>query len=131
MVVGADSKQWNINDAQYLPGGALSVFLGKSRSLVKENEIVKSKFGNWLAVKLRHKNKTIALINVYRIPSSSPNGNLSSLTQYNLVEGSSKTPSDYRKEILRQIKEHLKAHEDITDIILAGDLNQSASSNEI
>ena len=79
----------------------LSAFLGKSRSLVKENEIKKSNFRNWLAVKLHHKTKTIAVINVYRIPSSSSNGNLCSLTQYNLLAGDERSPNEYRKEIFR------------------------------
>ena len=36
MIIGADSNQWDINRKEYLPGGLLSVFLGKSRALIKE-----------------------------------------------------------------------------------------------
>ena len=131
LVIGADSQQWQINQKQYLPGGVLSAFLGKSRSLVNENKIKKSNFGNWIAVKLQHKNKTIAVINVYRISSSSSNGNLCSLTQYNLLEGKVRSPAEYRKEIFKQIKEYLNENEDINDVLLAGDLNQNIASNKI
>ena len=93
---------------EYLPGDILSVFLGKSRSLVKEEEIFKSKIGNWMAIKLYHKGRTLVVINIYQIPSTSSNGNKCSLMQYNLAEGKAKSTNDYRKEILLQIKEYLK-----------------------
>ena len=131
MIIGADSNQWDINRKEYLPGGLLSVFLGKSRALIKEQEIYKSKRGNWMAVKLNHKRKTIALINIYRIPSSSSNGNVCSLTQYNLLDGEAKSTSDYRKEILKEIKDYIASNEDIDDVLLAGDLNQNVASSEI
>ena len=76
-----------------------------------------------MAVKLNHKRKTIALINIYRIPSSSSNGNVCSLTQYNLLDGEAKSTSDYRKEILKEIKDYIASNEDIDDVLLAGDLN--------
>ena len=46
IVIGADSKQWQINQYQYLLGGALLAFLGKSRALTKENETYESNLGN-------------------------------------------------------------------------------------
>jgi len=60
-----DSMQWEVIKNEYLPGGILSVFLGKSRSLVKEEEIFKSKMGNWMAIKLYHKGRILVVINIY------------------------------------------------------------------
>ena len=131
LIIGADSIQWNINKNEYLPGGLLSAFLGKSRALVKEQEIFKSKLGNWISVKLNHNKKTIAIINIYRIPSSSSNGNICSLTQYNLLNGEAKSTTSYRKEIFNEIKEYLESNDDIDDILIAGDLNQNIASSEI
>lgn len=131
LVVGADSNQWTITPNQYLPGGIMSAFLGKSRALIKEKEIHKSSMGNWMAVKLHHRNKTLVIINLYRIPAASSNGEICSLTQYNLNDGQAKSTNTYRKEIFSQIKDYLKKNDDIDDVIIAGDLNQDIASNEI
>ena len=45
-ITGASIKQWSINENEYLPGRTLSVFIEKSRSLIKENEIFQSTLGN-------------------------------------------------------------------------------------
>jgi len=68
---------------------------------------------------------------MYRIPTSTSNGNKYSLTQYNLVDGKAKKPAQYRKEILSEIKKYVKDNEDIEEIILAGDFNQDIRSNEV
>ena len=46
MICAADSTRWTNAPNNYLPGGVLSAFKGKIRSLVNENEVVKSKLGN-------------------------------------------------------------------------------------
>ena len=130
-IIGLDSRQWDINKKDYLPGRILSVFGGKSRALLQDHEVYTNEIGNWMAVKLRHKNKTLGIINVYRILAMSSSGNTCSLTQYNLAEGQTKLPASYRKEILSQIRDYVHKNEDIDDIIIAGDFNQNITSSEI
>ena len=109
----------------------MSVFKGKIRALVNENDIEKSKLGNWISVPMQHNGKKILIINVYRIPASSAQGPRCSLTQYNVVEGKVKSATEYRKEIFKQIKQHVNKQHDIDDLIIAGDLNQNINANEI
>ena len=131
IVCGADSKQWDVTPRMFLPGGILSIFTGKGRSLIDENEIYKNELGNWMAVKMKHNGKTIALINLYRIPATSSNGVTCSLTQYNLQEGKSRSTKHYRTDILKQIKTYIMNNNEITDILIAGDFNQNIGSDEI
>ena len=131
LIVGVNSKQWEVTLREYLPGGILSIILGKCRALVQENEIYKSPLGNWMAVKMHQNKKTIVVINLYRIPTASSNGETCSLTQYNLLEGQARSTTHYRKEIFKQIKSYLHQHQDIDDIIITGDFNQDIRSKEV
>ena len=107
----------------------MSAFLGKSRALIKDNEMNKSKMGNWIAVKLSH--KILIAINLYRIPTTLSNRNKCFLTQCNLLNGKTKSASTYQKEIFHQIKIYIKKNDNITDIIIAGDFNQNIASKHI
>jgi len=129
-VEGCDSKKWNLSTNNYLPGGLLTIIQGKSRSLLDEEKTQKSKLGNWMAIQLSHNNKTIAIINIYRIPISTSKGPRCCFTQYTLTEGKIKSTTQYRKEILRQIKEYVHENK-IDDIIIGGDFNQGIATNEI
>ena len=80
---------------------------------------------------MKHNGKTIALINVYRIPATSSNGATCSLTQYNLQEGKSRSTKHYRTDILKQIKTYVMNNHEITNIIIAGDFNQNIGLDEI
>jgi len=84
-----------------------------------------------MACTLHHNDKNLVIINMYRIPIISPNGNKYSLIQYNLHNRKTKTPIQYQKEIFKQIKEFLSSNIDITDIIIGGDLNQHITSREV
>ena len=84
-----------------------------------------------MAIKLQHNTRTLAIINLYCLPTTSPNGNICSLTQYNLKEGKVKSINKYRKEIFAQIKSYLARNDDISDLIIAGDFNQSVASKEV
>lgn len=130
-VYAADSKSWKLTNNNYLPGGVLSVFQGKIRSLINEEEVEQSKVGNWIAIPIQHNGKKVLFINIYRIPVKSTQGSWCSLTQYNVVEGNAKSSGEYRKEIFKEIKQYVNQKEDIDDIIIAGDLNQNVNANEI
>ena len=52
-----------------------------------------------MAVKLKHNNKVLVLINIYRILITSSNSPFYALTQYNKVDSKVKSTSEYRKEI--------------------------------
>jgi len=84
-----------------------------------------------MAYTLYHNDKNLVIINVYRIPAISLNGNKCSLIQYNLHDRKTKTPTQYQKEIFKQIKEFLSSNIDITDIIIGGNLNQHIASREV
>jgi len=129
-VIGCDSKKWDLTTNNYLPGGLLTVVQGKCRALLQDETIHKSNLGNWMAIQLTHNNKTLVIINLYRIPISSSKGPRCCLTQYNLSEGKVKNSNKYRKEILSQIEEYVNSN-NIDEIIIAGDYNQQISSNEI
>ena len=92
---------------------------------------MRGSLGNWIAIKLQHNTRTLAIINLYRLPATFPNGNVCSLTQYNLKEGKAKSTNKYRKEIFAQIKSYLARNDDISDLIIAGDFNQSVASKEV
>ena len=101
VVIGADSRQWDVTPRQCLPGGILSIISGKCRSLVNENEIFKGDLGNWMAIKMHHKGKTIALVSLYRMPLTSSNGETCSLTQCNLLEGQTRSTTHHRKDVFK------------------------------
>ena len=130
LVKDADSGQWDITRQAYLPGGVVTAILGKARALVKD-KIIKSPLGNWMACTLSHKDKDIVIINIYRMPSTSPNGDRCSLTQYNLKDGKVKSPKEYRTEIFQQIKKYLSELKKVDDIIIGGDFNQHIANKEV
>ena len=109
----------------------MAAFIGKCRALISEEEMCKGKLGNWMAIKLKHHNKTLIVITTHRLPSSSSNGPTCSLTQCNLVDGKAKTTTEHRKEIFYQIKMHLQGLDEVSDVIIAGDFNQNIASNEV
>ena len=106
-----------------MPGGVIIALRGRAKSVLEDKSIFKGKLGKWIAIKLSAQNRKIAIINIYHLPSSISNRNKCSLTQYNLIDGKAKKPSQYRKEILRDIKKYVEENEDIEDTILAGDFN--------
>ena len=93
IVMGADTQRWEVTPNQYLPGGIVTAIRGREKSIMIEESVYRGAVGNWIAVKFTFKTKTIAIINIYRIPSSSSGENKCSLTLYNLVEGKVKTLS--------------------------------------
>ena len=126
----ADSKLWRITNNNHLPGGVMVIIRGKARALMLEEKTTKSQLGNWIAIHLQHNERIIIIINIYRIPNSTQYGPKCSATQYNLKEGKAKSPSEYRREVLNQIKNYLDGQE-YHDVIIAGDFNQNINSNEI
>ena len=108
VVIGADSKQWDVTPRLFLPGRILSIITQKGRSLINEKEIHKGELGNWMAIKMKHNSKMVVMINLYRIPSTSSNSPTFSLTQYNLLEGQTRSTGYYRNGIFKQIKTYIK-----------------------
>jgi len=92
-----DSGQWQITRYNYLPGGILAAIRGKAVPLIQDEEIYFSKLGNFVSVKLKQINKIIALITLYRVPSTSPQEPSCCVTQYNVKEGKLALPNEYRK----------------------------------
>ena len=127
----ADSKSWQTSKKNHLPGGVLNIVRRKFKSMTQEESIAKGKCGNWIAATLQHNGKTIIVINIHRLPVASTQGPRCCATQCNVLEGSAKSTTDYRKETLQQIKDYLNQLSDIDDVIIAGDMNQNVSSNEI
>ena len=56
---------------------------GKSTSLINKDQVEKGYLRNWMVVKFSQNNKTIAIINIYRIPVISQKGPYCYLTQNN------------------------------------------------
>ena len=129
-IFAADSEQSNLAKNIYLLGGLMSIFQGKIRLLINE-KVERGPLGNWMAIKLQYNIRTLAIINLYYLPTTSPNGNVCSLTQYNLKEGKAKSTNKYRKEIFAQIKSYLARNDDISDLIIAEDFNQSVALKEV
>ena len=129
-VIGSDSKQWQLTNNNYLPGGLLTIIKGKCRALLQESQTHVNKYGNWMATTFSHNNKAVVVINLYRIPTSSSKGPRCCQTQYNIINGNMKSSTQYRKEILQQIKNYIQTNQ-FNDIIIAGDFNQNIASNEI
>ena len=78
---------------------------------------------------LKHNGKRLEIINLHQIPSSLSNGECCSCTQHVIVEKKVKTIAEHRKEMLQQIKNHLRRNEDVADIAIAGDYNQDVRDN--
>ena len=127
----ADSGRWELTKNEWLPGGVLTSVRGSITSVVSE-KVHKGKYGNWIAIQLESQAKTVVIINVYRIPISSPeNAICSSLIQYNLIDGEAKTSTQYRNQIFKEIEDFVKNNNNITDVIVAGNFNQSVKSRAI
>jgi len=129
-VIGSDSKQWQLTNKNYLPGRLLTIIKGKCRALLQENQTYVNKFGNWMSMIFSHNNKTVTVINLYRIPTSLSKGPRCCQTQYNITNRIMKSSTQYRKEILQQIKEYIQTKQ-FNDIIIASNFNQNIASNEI
>lgn len=67
----ADSGRWELTKKEWLPGGVMSAVRGSVASLVQDEEVYKGKYGNWIAMKIVGKEKTVVFINFYRIPVTS------------------------------------------------------------
>ena len=126
----ADSKEWNVTNNDYLPGGVMSMFFERCGSFIEKNKVKIGKLGNWDAISMNYKRKRVEVINLYRIPLSSSNGPRCSLTQYARIDEKIKSASKYRSEIFNEIIQYAKS-QNITDIIIAGDYNQSISDNAV
>ena len=131
LIFVVDSKEWKTTSSDYLPGGIASVIFSKCSPLINKKGVKQGWLGNWIAVPMQYKNKRIEVINLYRIPSSSSNGVCCSLTQYNRIDGAMNTLTKYRKEIFKEILDHIKNNPEINDIIIGGDYNQYLNDNEV
>ena len=130
-IVINDSKQYYVTRNNYLLGGLLNIIFNKCSPIIQQQKITKGRLGNWSAIALEYNGKRVELINLYRILLSSSNGVSCLYTQYILVDKCSKTVSQYRKEVLKEIKQHIQNNQEITDIIIARDYNQDIKENEI
>ena len=118
-----DSKLWNTTSSDLLPERLITVAQRSITSLINNKSIIKGRLGNQIAMKLQHNRKTLAIINLYRIPRSLSNGVYYCLIQYNKIDRKAKIIKDYRKEILDEIEKYIKKNSNINNIITAGDLN--------
>ena len=78
----------------------------------------------------KYNNKSLAIINICRLPWSSSKGLRCCIIQYNLRDSEVKNNNTYQKGILHQIKQYIK-NNNIGDIIIGGDFNQNILANEI
>ena len=131
VIKAADNSDKITTTTNYLPGRAMSILRRKCVALINESKIVKGPLGNWIAMPLTMNNKYVVLINVCRIPTSNQHGQKRNLTQCNVIEGDAKGAVEHRKEIFNQIKTYVNSNQQINDIILTGDLNQSIKSNDV
>ena len=131
IVLTSDGKEWETTSSDYLPGGVMNVILSKCSLIFQQNNVTKGRLGNWLAFSLQHKKKKLEIITIYRIPRTSSNGVSCSLTQYNRINRKINSTTSYRKELLNDIREHLRKNPDINDVIISGDYNQYLGNNEI
>ena len=73
-IIAADSKQWNLNNNSYLPGGVLMIIFERCKPFIDKKTIKLGKLGNWSAISLQYKGKRLELINLYHIPATSSYG---------------------------------------------------------
>ena len=66
----ADSKEWIMKPKDCLPGGLISEFYGKCRSLIQEDKTKIGKLGNWIVITLDHDSEKLLIIKMYRIPKT-------------------------------------------------------------
>ena len=130
-IIVADSKEWAITSSDYLPGGVLNAIYNKYRPILKQKKVKKGRLGNWSAIALEYEGKQLELINVCRLLRSSSNRVCYSLAQYNLADGKIKLTTECRREILEEIKRYVNKSTDTSDIIIAGDCNQSIGDKEV
>ena len=73
-MITADSKEWNMTPKDHLPGGLMSAFYGKYRSLMQEDKTKIGKLGNWMAIMLEHNDKKLLIVKMCRMPGTASNG---------------------------------------------------------
>ena len=127
----ANSGKQNLTKNEWLPGRVVSTIRGKAILLIETDDISKGKYGNQIAMKLKNNGKILLIINIYRIPITSLVKVCSCLTQYNLMYGKAKSPTEYQNEIFKEIKDFIKKNNNVNDIILARDLNQDITSRPV
>ena len=112
-----------------MPRGVLTTVRERIASLVQDDIVRRGKCGNWITVKLVGKGKITVIINVCRIlATSNSDSTCSILIQYNLVDRETKSASQCRNEIFKEIEEHAKKNNDANDIMISRDMNHSVTS---
>ena len=66
-VITVDSKQWNMTENEYLPGGLINIISQKYTSIIDWSKIQIRRLGNWIEFSLECKGKRIEMISVYGI----------------------------------------------------------------
>ena len=85
--------------------------------------ITKGGLRNWVSIAIELNSERIEIINIYRIPITLWNRFQCSLTKSNIINIKLKSTTEYRKELLNEIKQHIVKTTEIDNIIIAGDHN--------
>jgi len=126
-----DSKLYNTTTSDWLQGGIMNVITGGIKSFWDKESTFIDNLGKWTVMQLKKNDKKIIIIIIYRIPNSSEQGVYKSIIQYNKMNGIQDNATTYRKKVFKEIKEYYQKIEDLSDIILAGDINQNIAAKEV
>jgi len=132
-IIATDSGEKTENERGWLPGGTVTIAIGKLAGMIDRNTIKKDKKGRWCAFTLEENDRNIRIVNLYQIPNNTHSGSLTSKVQYDRADKQIRTAKFYREELLIEIANeitHCKS-KGIRDYIIVGYFNQDVTKERI
>lgn len=117
--------------SNYLPEGTVSIFYPPLSHWVDVASVHRDTLGRWTASTLVVKEVKLLFITVYRIPNSTDSGPYTSLSQYNVITSKFQSSTHYRAHLFEEISYYILTREDISEIVLAGDINKLLHDKEV
>jgi len=132
-IIATDSGEKTESEIGWLPGGTITIVIGRLVGMIDKNNITKEKKGTWCAFTLEENGRKIRIVNLYRIPDNTNKGMMTSKAQYDRAGKQTKSAKFYREAILLEIANEISNSKTkgINDYIVAGDFNQDVTKERI
>ena len=132
-IIATDSGETITSDSGYLPGGTISIALGRIANVVEEETAQRDERGRWSSFEVQSGNESLQIMNMCRITDSSSPGVLKSRAQCDRHKGTVGTAKEYREELLQDVAAEIKRvrEKGAQAIIIAGDFNQDVMNENI
>jgi len=132
-ILASDSGEKDESVNGWLPGGTVTIIIGRCAGMINNATIKTDKKGRWCAFNLEENERQIRIINLYRIPDNTKHGMMTSKAQYDRIDKKVKTAKVHREELLTEITDEITLWKSkgTQNFIVAGDFNQDVTKERI